>query len=130
METQQGNKGEDSRKYREASGNIGKHHCRAAHRVELHHQGPLLFYRHLPSSLTYPQARPLSLVVQGSAWGEGFHLSPLNRQCVTSWSPCVITVPILLSYHFLLLFHFLLAMLVFVIGQAPITVALINLALP
>ena len=34
-------------------------------------RGPFLFHRHLPSSLTYPQARPLSLVVQGSAWGEG-----------------------------------------------------------
>ena len=35
-------------------------------------QGPFLSHGHLPSSLTYPQARPLSLVVQGSAWGEGF----------------------------------------------------------
>ena len=35
-------------------------------------RGPFLFHKHLPSSLTYPQARPLSLVVQGSAWGEGF----------------------------------------------------------
>ena len=42
-------------------------------------QGPFLFHRHLPSSLTYPQARPLSLVVQGSAWGEGFPLSTTQQ---------------------------------------------------
>ena len=44
-------------------------------------RGPFLFHRHLPSSLTYPQARPLSLVVQGSAWGEGF--SPSTTQQAT-----------------------------------------------
>ena len=44
-------------------------------------QGPFLFHSHLPSSLTYPQARPLSLVVQGSAWGEGS--SPSTTQQAT-----------------------------------------------
>ena len=52
-----------------------------------------------------------------------------------SQSPHVVATPILLfdlllSYHLLLSFHFHLATPVFVIGQAPITVALINLALP
>ena len=42
-------------------------------------QGPFLFHKHLLSSLTYPQARPLSLVVQGSAWGEGFPLSTTQQ---------------------------------------------------
>ena len=49
-------------------------------------RGPFLFYRHPPSSLTYPQARPLSLVVQGSAWGEGFPPS------TTQQATCHITV--------------------------------------
>ena len=40
--------------------------------LPLDNRGPFLFHKHLPSSLTYPQVRPLSLVVQGSAWGEGF----------------------------------------------------------
>ena len=44
-------------------------------------RGPFLFHRCLPSSLTYPQARPLSLVVRGSAWGEGF--SPSTTQQAT-----------------------------------------------
>ena len=45
-----------------------------------------LFHKHLLSSLTYPQARPLSLVVQGSAWGEC--VLPSTTQQVT----CHITV--------------------------------------
>ena len=42
-------------------------------------RSPFLFHRYLLSSLTYPQARPLSLVVQGSAWGEGFPLSTTQQ---------------------------------------------------
>ena len=49
-------------------------------------RGPFLFHRHLSSSLTYSQARPLSLVVQGSAWGEGFPPS------TTQQATCHVTV--------------------------------------
>ena len=73
-------------------------------------------------------------MVRGSAWGEGFPLSTTQQTTRHVTPPRVVATPILydllLSYHLLLSFHFLLATPVFVIGQAPITVALINLALP
>ena len=72
-------------------------------------QGPFLFHRHLPSSLTYPQARPLSLVVLGSAWGEGFppsttqqatrHITVTTCHCHANFIivPSFIAVPLSLS---------------------------------
>ena len=58
-------------------------------------RGPFLFHRHLPSSLTYPQARPLSLVVQGSTWGEGFPPSTTHtggEGSFTQWVHCEFVV--------------------------------------
>ena len=71
------------------------------------------FHRHLPSSLTYPQAKPLILVVQGSAWGEGFTpFTTHQTMCHVTITRVVIVplyllydlyfiVPLLLSFHFL-----------------------------
>ena len=76
-------------------------------------RGPFLFHGRYPSSLTYPQANPLILVVRGSAWGEGF--TPFTTHQMTRHVTItrVVIVPLYLSYDLLfyrttlLSFHFL-----------------------
>ena len=72
-------------------------------------QGPFLFHRHLPSSLTYPQARPLSLVVQGSAWGADFPPS------TTQQATCHVTVTTCRCHADLIIVQFLIIIPSFIV---------------
>ena len=67
----------------------------------LEEAGTFLLCRPLLSSLTYPQAKALTLAIHRSAWGEGSLAFTSHWMTCHILVTCVVIIPLYLSYDLL-----------------------------